>query len=118
MPYLTAAKQLTIKNRMREDMKKDAEILLTEVAAGLAADAPGEDIATAIGLAISQPAGAIHVAYDAADVATTLAHRAAVVAALAQDISTTYVEAEVQAISTKLDAVIAALKTAGLMASA
>lgn len=44
------------------------------------------------------------------------AGRAATVAALAQDISATYVEAEVQAISTKVDAILTALKNADLMA--
>lgn len=39
------------------------------------------------------------------------------VTALAQDISVTYVEAEVQAISTKVDALLTALKAAGLMAN-
>ena len=43
--------------------------------------------------------------------------QAAAVAPLAQDISAAYVEAEVQAISTKVDAIIAALKAAGLMAT-
>lgn len=43
--------------------------------------------------------------------------QAATVAPLAQDISAAYVEAEVQAISTKVDAIIAALKAAGLMAT-
>ena len=44
--------------------------------------------------------------------------RAAVVAALAQTISGSYTQAEVQAISTKVDAILSALKTAGLMANA
>lgn len=44
--------------------------------------------------------------------------RAANVAALAQDISGTYSEAEVQAISTKVDAILTALKNAGLMKNA
>ena len=48
------------------------------------------------------------------DMVTTL-NQAAVVAALAQTVSASYVQAEVQAISTKVDAVIAALKAAGLM---
>lgn len=43
--------------------------------------------------------------------------RAAVVADLNQDISATYVEAEVQAISDKVDALLAALRAAGLLAS-
>lgn len=43
--------------------------------------------------------------------------RAAVVAALGQTISGTYSQSEVQAISTKVDAILSALKTAGLMAS-
>ena len=43
--------------------------------------------------------------------------QAATVAPLAQDVSATYVEAEVQAISDKVDAIIAALKAAGLMAT-
>lgn len=43
--------------------------------------------------------------------------QAANVAALAQDISNTYVEAEVQAISTKVDAILTSLKNAGLMKS-
>lgn len=44
--------------------------------------------------------------------------QAAVVAALAQTISGSYQQAEVQAISTKVDAILTALKNAGLMASA
>jgi predicted RecA/RadA family phage recombinase len=44
--------------------------------------------------------------------------RAANVAALAQDISATYSESEVQAISTKVDAILTALKNAGLMKNA
>jgi len=44
--------------------------------------------------------------------------RAANVAALGQDISAAYVEAEVQAISTKVDAILTALKNAGLMKNA
>lgn len=43
--------------------------------------------------------------------------QAANVAALGQDISATYVEAEVQAISDKVDAILVALKAAGLMAN-
>lgn len=43
--------------------------------------------------------------------------QAATVAPLAQTISGTYDDAEVQAISDKVDAIIAALKTAGLMAT-
>ena len=43
--------------------------------------------------------------------------QAATVAPLAQTISGTYDDAEVQAISTKVDAIIAALKAAGLMAT-
>lgn len=39
------------------------------------------------------------------------------VAALSQDISSSYTEAEVQAISTKVDAILTALKAAGLMAN-
>lgn len=42
--------------------------------------------------------------------------QAATVAALAQTISGTYQQAEVQAISTKVDAILTALKNAGLMA--
>lgn len=42
--------------------------------------------------------------------------QAATSAALAQDISATYVEAEVQAISDKVDDILAKLKAAGLMA--
>jgi len=44
--------------------------------------------------------------------------RAANVAALAQDISETYVQSEVQAISTKVDAILTAMKNAGLMKNA
>jgi predicted RecA/RadA family phage recombinase len=44
--------------------------------------------------------------------------RAANVAALSQDISGTYSEAEVQAISTKVDAILTALKNAGIMKNA
>lgn len=40
----------------------------------------------------------------------------AAIADLAQDISATYVEAEVQAISTKVDAILAALRSAGMVA--
>lgn len=43
--------------------------------------------------------------------------QAAAVADLNQDISASYVEAEVQAISDKVDALLAALRTAGLLAS-
>ena len=43
--------------------------------------------------------------------------KAAVVAALGLDASATYVEAEVQSIADKVDAVIAALKAAGLMSN-
>jgi predicted RecA/RadA family phage recombinase len=43
--------------------------------------------------------------------------KAAVLAALAQTISGTYSQSEVQAISTKVDAILSALKTAGLMAN-
>lgn len=43
--------------------------------------------------------------------------RAAVVAALGQTISGTYSQSEVQAISTKVDAILTALKAVGLMAS-
>ena len=43
------------------------------------------------------------------------AHKSANIADLNQDISAAYVEAEVQAISDKIDAILAALKTAGLM---
>lgn len=43
--------------------------------------------------------------------------QAATVAPLAQTISGTYDDAEVQAISDKVDAIIAALKAAGLMAT-
>ena len=42
---------------------------------------------------------------------------AAAVADLDQDISASYTEAEVQAISDKVDALLAALRTAGLVAS-
>lgn len=42
---------------------------------------------------------------------------AAAVADLNQDISTTYVEAEVQAISDKVDALLASLRAAGLLAT-
>lgn len=41
----------------------------------------------------------------------------AAIADLDQDISATYVEAEVQALSDKVDALLAALRTAGLLAS-
>lgn len=44
------------------------------------------------------------------------APQAATVAALAQTISGTYQQAEVQAISSKVDAILTALKNAGLMA--
>jgi hypothetical protein len=40
-----------------------------------------------------------------------------VITALAQNTSATYVEAEVQAIADKVDALIAALKVAGLMSN-
>lgn len=43
------------------------------------------------------------------------AAQAAAVADLDQDISATYVEAEVQAISDKVDALLAALRAAGLV---
>jgi predicted RecA/RadA family phage recombinase len=66
------------------------------------------------------PLGIAHVA--AAESATTCmvrlkdhSKRAANVAALAQDISASPTEAEVQAISTKVDAILTALKNAGLM---
>lgn len=39
------------------------------------------------------------------------------IANLGQDISATYVEAEVQAISTKVDAILDALRKAGIIAS-
>ena len=42
--------------------------------------------------------------------------QAVAVADLGQDISATYVEAEVQAISDKVDALLAALRTAGVVA--
>lgn len=45
------------------------------------------------------------------------AKQAAVVAALAQTISGTYSQSEVQAISTTVDAILSALKAAGLMAN-
>jgi len=45
------------------------------------------------------------------------AHKSAAVADLNQDISAAYVEAEVQAISDKVDALLAALRTAGLLAT-
>jgi predicted RecA/RadA family phage recombinase len=44
------------------------------------------------------------------------APKAATVAALAQTISGSYTQSEVQAISTKVDAILTALKNAGLMA--
>ena len=43
-------------------------------------------------------------------------HKAATVAALALNVSAAYVEAEAQSVADKVDAVIAALKAAGLMA--
>lgn len=43
--------------------------------------------------------------------------QAAAVADLNQDISAAYVEAEVQAISDKVDALLASLRTAGVLAS-
>lgn len=43
--------------------------------------------------------------------------KSAAVADLNQDISAAYVEAEVQAISDKVDALLAALRTAGILAS-
>lgn len=69
------------------------------------------------------PAGKAHAA--ALEAATTClvrigdhSQRAANVAALAQDISASPTEAEVQAISTKVDAILTALKNAGLMKNA
>jgi len=81
MAYLTANKQAEISAKIRRGIKRDADLLLIETAAAIAA------------------------------------HKAAHVASLGQDISATYVEAEVQAISTKVDALIVALETAGLMAT-
>lgn len=64
---------------------------------------------------------AVEVAADPTDTGKILLNtgspQAANVAALAQDISNTYVEAEVQAISTKVDAMLTSLKNAGVMAS-
>jgi acetolactate synthase small subunit len=51
------------------------------------------------------------------EVAETTWTQIAAVADLDQDISATYVEAEVQAISDKVDALLAAMRTAGLLAS-
>ena len=130
--YLSAVKKAAIKKQMREPNKKDVGIILDEVASAIAADAPGEDIAAALVTATTGPSGALHVwldtecaaagivdnAADALISAAFTAHKAGVVAALAQDISSTYVEAEVQAISTKVDAILTALKAANLMASA
>lgn len=45
------------------------------------------------------------------------AHKSTHVTSLGQNISPTYSEAEVQAISDKVDALIVALETAGLMAT-
>ena len=59
---------------------------------------------------------------DVAEAAATTANygfvkQAAAVADLDQDISASYTEAEVQAISDKVDALLAALRTAGVLAS-
>lgn len=68
------------------------------------------------------PAGLAHEA-KASSTATALVRlqpnmkRSAAVADLSQDISATYVEAEVQAISDKVDELLAALRAAGLMKS-
>jgi hypothetical protein len=130
--YLSAAKKAAIKKQMRAPNKSDVEYLLNEVALAIAADAPGEDIAAALVTATTGPSGVLHAwldtecaaagivdnAADALIAAAFTAHKAAVVTALAQDTSSTYVEAEVQAIATKVDAILTALKAANLMASA
>jgi predicted RecA/RadA family phage recombinase len=75
-------------------------------------------------LTVGKPFGTVYRAPVTAD--TTVLVRlndrvppqAAVVAALAQDISASPTESEVQAISTKVDAILTALKAAGLMANA
>lgn len=62
--------------------------------------------------------GAIRVAQvqdTSGNVVGGIAQQAAI-ADLAQDISATYVEAEVQAISDKVDAILAALRNAGMIA--
>jgi hypothetical protein len=124
--YLSAAKKAAIKARMRAPNKTDIGVILDEVAVAIAAD--GGDPATAIDTAIAT-GGAIVVAIDAtAEPLSALSsaltsyfeairpdYAANNVADLDQDVSAGYVEAEVQAISDKVDAILLALKSAGVM---
>ena len=127
--YLTAAKKAEIAKQIRVPHKKGIILLLTEVTNAVAhdvadgidvdfdaevaqaitaADIPGK-ATTAVGLAVT--AADIPGAVD-----TYLATKvSANVAELNQDTSAAYVEAEVQAIADKVDALIAALVAAGLM---
>ena len=85
--YLSASKKAAILKKMRAPNHDDVKIVLDELAAAIAQSVS-----------------------DAAIQADN-------VAALSQDVSETYVEAEVQAISDKVDAILAALKASGLMAA-
>ena len=123
--YLTPAKQAEIAKQIRVPHKAGIALLLTEVTAAVAHDvAAGMDVdfdlevAAAI-VTADIPAG-VAAAITAADIPGLVDdYLATVVAAnvleLDQNTSPAYVEAEVQAIADKVDALIAALVAAGLM---
>lgn len=68
--------------------------------------------------ALCSPAPSIVAALDAASGTSCLQFdQVAAVADLNQDISASYTEAEIQAISDKVDELLAALRTAGILAS-
>lgn len=69
---------------------------------------------TAVGIAIDKATGADQIIRVLVDLGVS--EVGAAVALLAQDISAAYVEAEVQAISTKVDELITALKNVGVIA--
>lgn len=66
-------------------------------------------------MAAGMPVTMSHARATATKAGTNL--QAAAVADLDQDISATYAEAEVQAISDKVDALLASLRAAGVLAS-
>jgi len=119
MATLTSGVINAIVDRVRVPNKIGLRYMLTQIAAAIAADIDAEvsgDIAAAISAAITAELGAegdITAAIEGA----LAAIQAGNIPDLNQDISATYVEAEVQAISDKVDTILGALKTNGIIAA-
>jgi hypothetical protein len=107
MAYLTAGKQAAIVGAVagaRE--RRNAEVLLPEVAAAIATDIAAHKSEAVANLAASM---------DIAEVPETFADLAAVQAYLAGANVVPNIEARLDAIEAKINALLAALRTAGLM---